>query len=249
MTKKTFEELCQLSQDLYFSPFKIKDFITPEQQEFCLGVYDESPIFEAASHERATRKDSQMHANYGPSALKEIFLPKLEKIFSHGINCDGSNFTEWHSPVSIHTDGYQLAYIDKEQVEANQDILGFVVLVPLRTNTGKGIPRTVMFNQKYYGSGVNIKAPGHAKDSPVIDNVDLIEGYTHCAFDKQHPDYAFVDHLSDERLHGFSIDTVFEWHMRDALVWHRSQFHCSAKFNEFNSKTHLIFFCNFKVAK
>jgi hypothetical protein len=245
---KTFQELCKSSEELFFSPFVIENFISPEELEFCLDVYDKSPVFEPASHSRATRKDSQMHPEGGPSKFKEIFLPKLAEVFKDKkIVYEGSNFTEWHAPVSVHTDGYQLPYSSAETIEKNQEILGFAVLVPLRTDTGTGTPGTVMFDQKLYGGGVNLADSAHSKDSSKINDVSLISEYTNKEFDKTDSNYFCVDHLADETLHGFSIDKIIRWNPRDAVVWHRSQFHCSSKFVGFNSKTHLIFFCNYNL--
>lgn len=246
---KTFDELCKLSKDLYFEPFVIKEFITPEEHEFCLKTFDESVQFDPATHGKAIRKDSQMHADFGPSRFKDIFLPKLDSMFETKSTCVGSNFTQWNSPVPIHTDGYQLPYVSVGETEQNEEILGFAVIVPLRTDTGKGNPTTVMFNQTLYGGGGNFGGPAHPKDSEKITDLGLIEQYTNKAFDKTDPNYHYIDHLSDERLHGFSIDRVFNWNMRDAIVWHRSQFHCSSKFVGFNNKTHLVFLCNFKMGE
>lgn len=247
---KTFEELCELSKELFFTPFNIKNFISVDELSFCLDVYDKSPVFEPASHARATRKDSQMNPATGPSKFKEMFLPKLSAIFDDKeIVCEGSNFTEWHKAVPVHTDGYQLLYSSKEDLEKNQEILGFAVLVPLRTDTGIGDPGTIMFDQTLYGGGVNFNEnKSHPKDNPTINDVSLVSNYTNKEFDKTDPNYQLISHLPDEMLYGLSINKVIKWHPGDAIVWHRSQFHCSSKFVGFNSKTHLIFLCNYKVA-
>jgi hypothetical protein len=237
-----FDCLLKQSRQIYESPRIVQNFCTQQEIDFCLDIYDSSPVFEPASHNRATRKDYQMTDN--KSDLCQMFWPKLQSIYpNQEIILDGGNFTTWHEPVIAHTDAYQLAYKPIEYFEQERLVMSFAVLVPLRTDTGQGKPYTVFFDQCLYGPA-NIEIS--QKDHNNIPGVGTIDHYTFKDFDHRDPYYHMISHNSDDKLYGLSVDRVLEWLPGSAIIWHRSQYHCSSIFQGFNSKTHMVFFLAFR---
>lgn len=231
--KKTFQELLELSATLAEHSRQIDDFISDSEHKILCDLYDQLPVFEPASHERATRKDHLM--NHSSNKItQDIFLPKFQKLWpDQEIIVGGGNFTTWHSPVQPHTDNFQLQYMSIETIENSQEISGFALLVPLRTDTGEGHPHTITFNQFYHGP-CTIELPNDAIN------------HTNQPFDKNSEHYPLLDHVPDQRLYGLSIDQIHPWKKNSAIIWHRAQYHCSGKFIGFNNKLHLIFLLNFK---
>lgn len=220
----------------------MQNFCTQEEIDFCLDTYDRSPVFEPASHDRATRKDYQMTDT--ESDLYRMFWPKLQSLYpDQEIVIDGGNFTTWHKPVIAHTDAYQLAYKPQEYFEQEQLVMSFAVLVPLRTDTGQGEPCTVFFDQCLYGPA-NIEISQRDHDS--IPGVGTIDHYTFKEFAHHDPYYPMISHNSDDKLYGLSVAKALAWPPRSAVIWHRSQYHCSSVFQGFNSKTHMVFFLAFR---
>jgi hypothetical protein len=240
MSQKDYINLIKLSEQLFFHPHEITDFISEDELQTCIDIYDELPIFEPASHERATRKDYLMYSETD-KRIYNIFMPKLQAIFpDKQITIDGGNFTTWHKPVTMHTDGFQFEYKDLDSVVDNQQILGCAVLVPLKTDTGKGTPNTVFFEQTYIGKSLN-----YASDSERMYSGLDINNFTHREFDANDKNYDLISHIPLDKLSGYSIEKVMPWNFGSAIIWHRSQFHCASVFNGFNNKLHLLFFVNF----
>lgn len=235
---KTFQQLTEASKESYCAPYEVKNFISTEELATCINIYNKLPVFEPATHNRATRKDFLMY-NKTDTRMKDIFLPKLQSLFpDKQIVVDGGNFTTWFTPVTLHTDGYQFEYKDTSTVTNNQEVLGYAVLVPLSTDTGKGVPATAFFNQTRFGGELNKINDLHPDNG--IDN------FTSRDFDTSDPNYQCISHNPIEKLFGFTLDQIIPWEYGSAVVWHRAQFHCATNFVEFNSKLHLIFFVNFK---
>ena len=230
------DNLIDQSKQVYQLPYAIENFVTQQEIDRCIALYNKLPVFEPASHASATRKDYTMF-DEKISIVQNIFLDKLANLFpDKDIVIDGGNFTYWHNPVPIHTDGYQTQYKPADST------LGFAVLVPLCTDTGQGTPNTVFFDQIKFGPGVAVGSKvgftNERFDPEGIDN------YTYKPFDKSDPRYTMLDFMKDEWLDGFSVQSIIPWHVGSAIIWHRSQFHCATKFVEFNSKLHLVFFVN-----
>lgn len=246
MSNVDYEILVQKSRSVYQDPKVIDNFIDSNELKTCIDVFNRLPVFAPATIERATRKEHLMVNSDNP-VMRNIFSDKLSALFpNENVVVDGGNFTTWHSPVTIHTDGYQMIYKPKEEIEHNQDVLGFAVLVPLFTDTGNGVPKTVFFNQKLFGE--SILGPGiHSDTGETITETANINNYTNTAFDRSSCEPCLLDHIPDEHLHGFSIQKVVDWVPGSAVVWHRAQFHCAGSFQGYNSKTHLVFFLNFRL--
>ena len=235
---KTFQQLTEASKKLYCSPYEVTNFISTEELSTCISIYNKLPVFKPASHNRATRKDFLMH-NKTDTRMKDIFLPKLQSLFpDKEIVVDGGNFTTWHAPVTIHTDGYQFEYKGASTVTNNQEVLGYAVLVPLSTDTNNGVPATAFFNQTRFGG--SLSKINDLRSGKGIDN------FTSCDFNTNDPNYQYISHNPIEKLFGFTLKQVIPWKLGSAVIWHRAQFHCATNFVDFNSKLHLIFFTNFK---
>jgi len=234
-----FENLLTLSRSLNIDTASVANFLSQSEIDDCIKIYNELPVFAPSSHNRATRKDYLMTNQNGPSFMQNLFLPKLQKLFpNEELIIDGGNFTTWHVPVNPHSDGYQLEYKSMDDFVKQQSVLGPAVLVPLSTDTGKGVPHTVFFNQTLYGASTlwNNKT-----------KFNLVDNFTNQPFDKTNAEYEKLNHITDELLYGLSIEKILPWEIGSAIVWHRSRIHASTKFVDFNSKLHLIFFLNFKM--
>jgi hypothetical protein len=169
--------------------------------------------------------------------MQNLFLPKLKKFFpNQTLVIDGGNFTCWHQPVSIHTDGYQLGYKTVEDIVANNHVLGSAVLVPLDTDTHQGTPKTVFYNQTLFGSDYNFS--NHNKDT----FGSTVDHFTFKDFEYTDETEKLLSHIPKEKLYGFSVEKIIPWKYGNALVWHRAQFHSSASFVGFNNKLHILFF-------
>jgi hypothetical protein len=237
---KHYHNLINDSKKEFVHPYEIPNFISQDEIKICQNIYSEMPVFSPASHERATRKDYLMHSDTD-KRMQDIFMPKLQAITpDKQISIVGGNFTTWHKPVIIHTDGYQLRYNDITSVLKKQQVLGLAVLVPLGTDTNKGTPSTVFFEQQHFGEERN-----YSNHSEILKSGKDIENFTHQKFDTNNLNSHLLDHNSQEQLFGFSVEKVIPWKFGSAIVWHRAQFHCSSTFDQFNSKLHLIFFIDF----
>lgn len=232
-----YQNLLEESRNNYFSPYEARNFISQEEVNHCIEIYNELPIFEPASHARATRKDYLMY-NEHDQRMQRIFLPKLKNLFpDKKIVIDGGNFTYWHQPVSLHTDGYQHDYIGVQEVVKHNRVLDAAVLVPLDTDTHLGSPRTIFYNQTFFGGGQNF-----AVQQPNDSIGKSIDHFTFKDFEFDEESSSLLSHIPKENLYGFSVEKVIPWTTTSAVVWHRAQFHSAANFVGFNSKLHLIFF-------
>ena len=233
---KELENLLDISRSLANDTTSVDDFITPGEIDECIKIYNSLPVFAPASHNRATRKDYLM-MDATNTVMRELFYPKLQKLFpNEELIIDGGNFTTWHVPVNPHTDGYQLEYKSIDDIVHEKNVLSYAVLVPLTTDTGKGLPHTVFFNQQFYGKSIVWNQT----------EFDLVDNFTNMPFDKNHPAYEKLNHVPDAVLHGLTVEKVLPWHPGSAIIWHRSRVHGSTKFVDFNNKLHLIFFLSFK---
>lgn len=143
---KEFENLLAVSRSLKSDTDKVDGFITAGEIEDCIKIYNSLPVFAAATHNRATRKDYMMMDTTN-TFMRDLFYPKLQKLFpNEELIIDGGNFTTWHVPVNPHTDGYQIEYKSVDDIVRDKSVLGYAVLVPLSTDTGNGLPHTVFFN-------------------------------------------------------------------------------------------------------
>jgi hypothetical protein len=231
-----YQLLLDKSKNNYFSPHELENFISKEEINYCIDIYNELPKFEPASHARATRKDYLMHSEHD-KRMQNLFLPKLQKFFpGQRIVVDGGNFTYWHQPVGIHTDGYQFAYKTKEDIVNFNHVLGSAVLIPLETDTHLGTPKTVFFNQTLFGGDYNFT--DHNKDTIGL----AVDNFTFKEFEYTNETQKLLSHIPKEELYGFSIEKIIPWKYGNALVWHRAQFHSSSSFVGFNNKLHLVFF-------
>ncbi len=234
---KEFENLLAVSRSLVSDTATVDGFITPGEIEDCIKIYNSLPVFAAATHNRATRKDYMMMDTTN-TVMRDLFYPKLQKLFpNEELIIDGGNFTTWHVPVNPHTDGYQLEYKSVDDIVRDKSVLGYAVLVPLSTDTGKGLPHTVFFNQQLYGKNIVWNKTA---------DFELVDKFTNMPFDKTHPEYEKLNHLPDELLHGLTVEKVLPWQPGCAIIWHRSRVHGSTRFVDFNNKLHLIFFLCFK---
>lgn len=233
-------ELTAESRKLYTPPREVQGFIDANEVEYCNNLYLNLPVFEPASHNRATRKDHLMYDVNDPR-MSKLFLPKLQSLFpGQELIIDGGNFTEWHDPVKIHTDGHQLNWRSEEELVSNQQVLGYAVLIPLTTDTDNGTPHTVYFDQCYFGQNIDPKLLTEPYSKPPVEGIDQ---YTNCEFTD---DYTGLEHNGHERLFGFSRQGKHAWSNGNALIWHRSQFHCAENFNQYANKRHIIFLVDFK---
>lgn len=234
---KKYAELLSASRELYAPPKQVDNFISNEELKKCIDVYNSLPVFAPTTHNRATRKDYLM-TDTTNSVMQDMFLPKFQQLFpDKEIIIDGGNFTNWHDPVKPHTDGYQMQYKSIDSLVNDNSILGFAVLVPLSTDTNQGIPKTIFYHQRFFGEAFSW---GDISSSSTIEN------YTGIPWDAKVSNSDLVDFVPQDMLHGYSIESVLDWNFGSAIIWHRSQVHSSAKFKDFNSKLHLIFFLNFK---
>jgi hypothetical protein len=232
-----FENLLAISRSFNSDTATVDNFISPSEVDDCIRIYNSLPVFAPATHNRATRKDYLM-MDADNAIMRDLFYPKLQKLFpDEELIIDGGNFTTWHTPVNPHTDGYQLEYKSIDDIVHEKSVLGYAVLVPLSTDTGKGLPHTVFFNQKLYGKSI---VWNQTVDFEQVDN------FTDTPFDKNHLEYEKLNHLPDALLHGLTIEKVLPWNPGCAIIWHRSRVHGSTKFVDFNNKLHLIFFLSFK---
>lgn len=231
-----YQDLLDKSRHSYFSPYELENFISQEEINYCVALYNELPVFEPASHARATRKDYLMHSEHD-KRMQDLFFPKLQKFFPNKkIVVDGGNFTCWHQPVSIHTDGYQLDYKSVEDIVKHNHVLGSAILIPLGTDTGQGVPKTVFFDQTLFGGDYNFK--NHNKDAVGLS----IDRFTFKDFEYTEETQQLLSHIPKEKLYGFSVEKVIPWKYGNAVVWHRAQFHSSSTFVGFNNKLHILFF-------
>jgi hypothetical protein len=237
----TLQPLIAKSRALYRSPYLVENFINKDQIDQILKLHDSLPILQDGSSHQATRKDYLMF-DKNITIIRDLFLPKLRDLFPDSdIVIDGGNFTTWHSPIKIHTDGYQRKYKSINDIVDEKSVLGFAVLVPLMTDTKKGTPKTVFFDQTLFDEALVGNWQLQEKNMP-----SRIDNFTYQDFDITNPDFEHINYHDPTHLKGFSINRVLEWRLGTAMIWHRAQFHCAAKFKEYNSKTHLIFLINVK---
>ena len=235
----TFNDLLNESKRVYREPYEVQNFLSQEEVEYCIGIYRELPIFEPASHDRATRKDYLMH-DKDDTRIRDLILPKLQALFpDQTLIIDGGNFTDWHSPVRVHTDGYQIKYKSEQEWANEKQVLGFAVLVPLTIDSDSSTkPDTIFFDQTSFGRNITpIEVLN--KEHSEIDN------YTHKDFEGEYEPK--LSHNTKEHLYGFSVQKVMPWTYGNAIVWHRSQFHCAANYQNYSSKLHMVFFLNFEL--
>lgn len=231
-----YQSLLDKSKSNYFLPYELENFISKEEIKYCINLYNELPVFESASHSRATRKDYLMHSDHD-KRMQNLFLPKLRKFFpDQNLVIDGGNFTCWHQPVGIHTDGYQFSYNSVEDIVARNHVLGPAVLVPLDTDTHLGTPKTVFFDQTFFGGTYNLG--NYNKDKIGTE----VENFTFEEFEYTDETQKLLSHIPKDQLYGFSTKKIIPWKYGNAIVWHRAQFHSSSSFVEYNNKLHIVFF-------
>lgn len=238
----TYDELLEKSKELYQPPQELTNFFTQEEIQQFNELYDSLPSCNLFTHARATRKDFLRVKE--ADAFNQLMLEKVQGLFpDQTITFDGGNFTEWHYPTPIHTDAHQY-HVEQNDITRfvnNQQVLGYSLLIPMCTDTGKGTPSTIYFNQTSYGRSINPARVDTLSDNPEL--VASINGYTDQPYTD---DRTGLEHVADSRLHGFTKMKTLDWNYGSAILWHRSQFHSGGNFSkEYNSKRHAILLFDF----
>jgi len=218
--------------------YKIENFLSDSEVNTVCAFYDRLPYSDEYSSSLNRRK--LMHYD-NPSMpfFKNIFEPKLQELYPGGL-VSACTFTDWHSPVEIHTDGWQ------PQEDQTRD-MGYAILVPLRITPKNAKSSTIIFDQRL--SDVSVTLKEYTQDevwnvaeyiSPDDDRIEYKSAEeVGSVFYNDH-----LQHIEDKRmLRNFSVSAVHDWSPGCAIVWDRSYFHTSSSFDEtLKNKLHAIFF-------
>ena len=220
------------------SSAQIANFLSNSELKQIIDFYNSLPV----STEYSSPKNQRRLMHYDNSdypLMKSIIEPKLQSLFP-GCTVVNSTFTNWTTPVEVHTDSWQ----PNEDQESQE--LGYAVLIPLEIDPNNHIASTIVFDQYCEGPTntlENIQSNeawniAEYSDRTVIENLQEdkldIETYNQ-----------LLSHCDYKPIENFSIQGLYNWFPGSAIVWHRKYYHCSTSFTDINSKLHAIFLINF----
>lgn len=216
--------------------FQKIDFLSERELEQVLDFYDSLPYSPEYSSPKNQRKLMHYDSPDYP-LMRSIFEPKIQKILPGG-RVVNSTFTDWTTPVEVHTDSWQ-----PNEDRKNQQ-LGYAVLVPLRVDPENVVAQTVVFDQYNNGPTNTLEDI----DSDAVWNIAEQNREIHGLVEQELDQKVFEEHLTHcdyEKIKHFSIQGIYNWFAGSAIVWHRKHYHTSSSFIEVNSKLHAIFLVNF----
>lgn len=220
------------------SDYKDYNFLTIDEVNSIVEYYDQLDHSEQYSSNLNNRK--LMHYDDPNFAfMKDLLEPKFKKLFPNG-KVSACTFTDWHTPVEIHTDGWQP---QEDQTRG----MGYVVLIPLRLLPLSAETSTVIFKQSMpCGPGVTMATYKDNKDWNIHEFVssddERIENKEQNAINDFLYNKYFA-HVEKDFIKNLSISNIYNWTTGSAIIWDRRNFHTSSSFNtDLVSKLHAIFF-------
>lgn len=218
--------------------FKDYNFLTIDEVNSIVEYYDQLDHSEQYSSNLNRRK--LMHYDDPNFAfMKDLLEPKFKKLFPNG-KVSACTFTDWHTPVEIHTDGWQ-------PQEDQTRRMGYVVLIPLRLLPLGAETSTIIFNQSMpCGPGVTMANHKDNEDWNIHEFVssddERIENKEQNVINDLLYDKYFT-HVNKDFTKNLKINNIHNWTIGSAIIWNRKNFHTSSSFNtDLVSKLHAIFF-------
>ena len=214
-------------KNLESPPEVIKNFISPDEINQFLELYNELPIAVNNLKQKVIKK--RWLDGFGKK-LEILFKSKLKSIIGDfkmdnlttedGKECFGL-FQESHNPLKLHADGgFNL-----------KDLIYKQTLVPL-SEYGE----TVIFKNRYYG--VSTSFTKDEKELAEHDSENYKKGknarsnehlkmFLSKPFNKN--DYKkYLQHENIENLEGLEIEYVYKWNPGDLFIFDRTHLHCSS---------------------
>lgn len=207
--------ICKLLRKNFEQPFRVDHFIN--KQEHCRLI-------------EILCKSKECNFNYTPGAIIKNFswskisillADKIKNIIGDFKFSSGSFFSTtrpYHPHVDMGKDKLAIPFK--------------VILIPISIFPVLGSSTTVFFNQRFLGPAANFFFKTKF-DKPVFNNV--ITDYKNIDFinlKKPFPkeDYKAINHIKYELLEGFTLDTQIDWKIGSAIIFDRTQIHCSSNF-------------------
>jgi hypothetical protein len=216
--------------------YNVQNFLNQSELNEIINFTNALEYSEQYSSENAKRKMVSMDQEIFDRILK----PKFIQMFGKDSVVVGFTCTKWVNPVEIHTDGFQ-------DDNPNNYKLGYSILIPLYVDPADGITNTVFFDQWHDGRSVTLRKFEQEESWNISEHITVkdVQGATNESFNYKLQNLHF-DNINNDLLDGFSVRSIFKWSPGEAIVWHRSLFHCSPSFKNIKSKTHLVAFLDFK---
>jgi len=214
-------------KNLESSPKVIKNFITSEEVNQFLKLYEELPVAVNNLKQKVIKKS--WLDGFGKE-LETLFRSKLKSVIGDfrmdnlttedGKKCFGL-FQESHNPLKLHVDaGFNL-----------KDLIYKQTLIPL-SEYGE----TVIFKNRYYGVSTNFtndknelaeNNPENFKKGKNARSNEHLKIFSDKPFNKtDHEKY--LKHENIENLKGMEIEFVYKWNQGDLLIFDRTNLHCSS---------------------
>ena len=214
------------------------NFLSNAELNQVIDFYNSLPV----STEYSSLKNQRKLMHYDNSdypLMKSIIGPKLQDLFPR-CTVVNSTFTNWTTPVEVHTDAWQ-----PNEDQENQE-LGYAVLVPLQIKPETHIASTVIFDQ-YCDGPTNTLEDIRAQESWNISefaNTNKIQNISNKELNKDLHEQ-LLSHCDYAPIRNFSIQAIYNWIPGSAIIWHRKYYHSSTSFVDIDSKLHAIFLINF----
>ncbi|MDB9760382.1 hypothetical protein OAB59_00220 [Pelagibacteraceae bacterium] len=214
-------------KNLESSPKVIKKFLSLEEINQFLKLYEELPVTVNNSKQKVIKK--RWLDGFG-NKLELLFKSRLESIIGHfkmdnlitndGKECFGL-FQESSNPLKLHVDsGFNL-----------NDLIYKQTLIPLSE-----FGETIIFKNRYYGLSTNFTKdekelaendPENYKKGKNIRSSEHLKLFESKPFNKNDHE-KYLKHENIDNLNGLEIKFVYNWNLGDLLIFDRTSLHCSS---------------------
>ena len=214
-------------KSLESTPRIIKNFISPEEINQFLKLYEELPVAVNNSKQKVIKKrwlegfEKDLEASF-KTRLKSIIGDfKMDNLITEdGKECLGL-FQESHNPIKLHVDaGFNL-----------KDLIYKQTLIPL-SKYGE----TVIFKNRFYGASTSFtndenelleNNPQNYKKGKNARSTEHLKMFSDKPFNKNYHD-RYLKHEDIENLKGLEIEFIYKWNLGDLLIFDRTHLHCSS---------------------
>lgn len=203
-------------------------FLTQEEIEWFVWYWEQLPS--KIDTKQRLRSPTHFQQNFFNRQFEKL-QTRVSEVFPDEI-ITTINLNWDYLPGGIHSDGY----IDFDK----DDNMGHTFLIPIEMENGERF-QTVIF-EGISDKAVSLNREMGLGEDGLVTYPQVSRSYfdfNDTPFDeKMHSDY--LGHLNYNALSGMKVKKVQEWQLGRAIIWPRSQLHCSADFKPNSKRSTLL---------
>lgn len=200
---------------------QIIDFLAPDEHSWLLRTYEE-------------RSDSRVVKKTGPKILE---LRQGQDIIFDGIverlQAEFGDFELRHAHIFDVTERPHILHNDNDSDYPGRCYYGFTIPLQLE-GTFTELPKLVIYNQRYPSGGCKLVRDTDVSHIPqthnqLVTDYQLVEGLTDEPFPEEYRQQ-YLTHLQPKWLHGLSVMTDFDWHIRSVMSFDSQRIHSASDY-------------------